>query len=863
MNGLTDKEVIVKRKKYGTNEITGVKKDTFFKLLLESLGDPIIRILLIALGIKTIFLIKDFDWYETVGIVIAIIIASLISTISEYGSSKAFERLQEESSKIKCRVKRNGQVTEISINDIVKGDLLVLNSGEKIGADGIIIDGNIEVDESAMNGETKSITKIKNDIVYRGCVIYNGNALVLVDKIGNNTYYGKMVNSLGEKSDTSPLKERLNTLAGQISKLGYLGSILVSISYLFNKIIISNGFQIDKIISTITNISLLFAYILHALTLSVTIIVVSVPEGLPMMVTLVLSSNMKRMLKNNILVRKLVGIETSGSMNILFTDKTGTITKGKLEVTELLLANGNHYHTINNLSSNYKNIIEKNMIYNNESIIDTNSKQIIGGNITDKAILSFVNKKRNYSVVELSHKYFDSKNKYSLSIIKENNKIIKLVKGAPEVIIPNCKRYLDENNYKHLILNSNLINKEINRITQKGIRVIALAYNNENTHSLDNLILIGFLLIKDDIRKESISAIKSINEAGINVVMLTGDNNNTAISIAKEVGIIKNNNDLVLTSEELNKLSDEELKKILPYLKVVSRALPEDKSRLVKISKSIGLVVGMTGDGINDAIALKKADIGFSMGSGTEVAKEASDIVILDDNIKSIEKAILYGRTIFKSIRKFIIFQLIINLCAVSISIIGPFIGISSPVTVIQMLWINMVMDTLAGLAFSYEPPLIEYMQEPPKKRSEEIINKYMLNEILITGLYSSILCIFFLKNHLIKNLFRYAPDNTYLMTAFFGLFIFMSIFNSFNARTNRLNILCNITKNKVFLVIIFLIAIIQIIMIYYGGTLFRTSGLNIKELLIMILLSFTVIPIDLLRKIYIKKKQLSNRYIT
>ena len=854
MNGLTDKEVIVKRKKYGTNEITGVKKDTFFKLLLESLGDPIIRILLIALGIKTIFLIKDFDWYETVGIVIAIIIASLISTISEYGSSKAFERLQEESSKIKCRVKRNGQVTEISINDIVKGDLLVLNSGEKIGADGIIIDGNVEVDESAMNGETKSITKIKNDIVYRGCVIYNGNALVLVDKIGNNTYYGKMVNSLGEKSDTSPLKERLNTLAGQISKLGYLGSILVSISYLFNKIIISNGFQIDKIISTITNISLLFAYILHALTLSVTIIVVSVPEGLPMMVTLVLSSNMKRMLKNNILVRKLVGIETSGSMNILFTDKTGTITKGKLEVTELLLANGNHYHTINNLSSNYKNIIEKNMIYNNESIIDTNSKQIIGGNITDKAILSFVNKKRNHSVVELSHKYFDSKNKYSLSIIKENNKIIKLVKGAPEVIIPNCKRYLDENNYKHLILNSDLINKEINNTTKKGIRVIALAYNNENTHSLDNLILIGFLLIKDDIRKESISAIKSINEAGINVVMLTGDNNNTAISIAKEVGIIKNNNDLVLNSEELNKLSDEEVKKILPYLKVVSRALPEDKSRLVKISKSIGLVVGMTGDGINDAIALKKADIGFSMGSGTEVAKEASDIVILDDNIKSIEKAILYGRTIFKSIRKFIIFQLTINLCAVSISIIGPFIGISSPVTVIQMLWINMVMDTLAGLAFSYEPPLIEYMQEPPKRRSEEIINKYMLNEILITGLYSSILCIFFLKAPHIKNLFRYASDDTYLMTAFFGLFIFMSVFNSFNARTNRLNILSNITKNKVFLVIIFLIAIIQIIMIYYGGTLFRTSGLNIKELLIMILLSFTVIPIDLLRKIYIKK---------
>lgn len=280
MNGLTDKEVIVNRKKYGTNLISGVKKDTFFKLLLESLGDPIIRILLIALGIKTIFLIKDFDWYETVGIVIAIIIASLISSLSEYGSSKAFERLQEESSKIKCRVKRNGEVKEVIIDDIVKGDILVLASGDKIGADGLIVNGSIEVDESSMNGETASIHKTKNDIVYRGCVVYNGNALVLVDKIGNNTYYGKMVNELGESSGTSPLKERLNSLAKIISKLGYIGAILVSVSYLFNKIVISNGFNLTKIIATVTDISLLFAYILHALTLSVTIIVVSVPEGL-------------------------------------------------------------------------------------------------------------------------------------------------------------------------------------------------------------------------------------------------------------------------------------------------------------------------------------------------------------------------------------------------------------------------------------------------------------------------------------------------------------------------------------------------------------------------------------------------------
>ena len=339
--------------------------------------------------------------------------------------------------------------------------------------------------------------------------------------------------------------------------------------------------------------------------------------------------------------------------------------------------------------------------------------------------------------------------------------------------------------------------------------------------------------------------------------MITGDNKNTALSIAKEVGIVKTSDDLIITSEHLNKLSDEKIKSILPKLKVVARAMPDDKTRLVELAKQEGLVVGMTGDGVNDAVALKKADIGFSMGSGTEVAKEASDIVILDDNILSIEKAILYGRTIFKSIRKFIIFQLTVNFCALSISIVAPFIGIPTPVTVIQMLWINMVMDTLAGLAFSYEPPLAEYMAEPPKKRNEEIINKYMLNEIFITGLYSSLLCIVFLKSPLIKNLFRASPTNDYLMTAFFGLFIFISIFNSFNARTVRLNILGNITKNKVFILVISFVAIIQISMIYYGGTLFRTSGLTLKEFIIMLLISITVIPFDLVRKLITKKYQI------
>ena len=859
MNGLTDKEVVTNREKYGTNVIRIGNKNSFFKLFRESLGDPIIRILLIALGIKTVFLIKDFDWYETVGIVISILIASFISTLSEYGSSRAFFSLMEEASKIKCKVKRAGKLKEILIDDVVVGDILYLTMGDKIAADGVVISGSIEVDESSMNGEARAISKRVKDIVYRGCVVYNGSCFVRVDKVGNNTYYGRMVDELGEKIDSSPLKIRLGKLALVISKIGYIGAIMVSISYLFSKIVIDNSFMLDKILVTLSDFSLMGAYILHALTLSVTIIVVSVPEGLPMMVTLVLASNMKKMLKDNVLVRKLVGIETAGSMNILFLDKTGTLTKGKLEVVRFMLGNLKEFDSVSEVSSRYRDLFVNSLIYNNESSYDKELDTIIGGNITDKAIMDYVRVNKSKDVEILDSVYFDSKNKYSLVVVNDSGKCFKYVKGAYEVILDKCSKYVNEDGFKQLILDKNKLKEKLKIVTSKGIRVICVAYNEVNSRRLDNLVLVGFLFIKDEIRDESVDGISLINRAGIQTVMITGDNKDTAVNIAREVGILKSNDDIVITNEELEGLNDDKLKEILPKLRVVARAMPGDKSRLVKIAKDCNLVVGMTGDGVNDAIALKRADIGFSMGSGTEVSKEASDIVILDDNILSISKAILYGRTIFKSIRKFIIFQLTVNLCAVSVSIVGPFIGIETPVTVIQMLWINMVMDTLAGLAFSYEAPLLEYMEERPKVKNEDIINRYMFNEILVMGIYSSILCIVFLKSNFISSLFRESINNNYLMTAFFGLFIFISIFNSFNARTVRLNILKDIFKNKIFLIIMGFISLVQVVIIYYGGSLFRTSGLNIIEFFIMLFIASSVIPVDIVRKIYLR---LSNKEI-
>ena len=857
-NGLTSDEVIKNRKKYGNNSLTKKNNDTFFKLLLETLSDPIIKILLIALGIKTIFLIKDFDWYETVGIVIAIMVASLISSISEYGSMRAFNKLTEETSLIKVRAKRDNKVIEIPINDVVYNDIILLGEGDKVPADGIIVSGSIAVDESMLDGEAKEkykkacidINKIEDDNkVYMSSVVYNGSALMLVTQVGDNTIYGKLAQELQEKEDPSPLKLRLTELAKNISRIGYVASFLVAFSFLFNKIFILNEFNISMILSTLTNYKIMFSYILEAMTLCVTIIVVAVPEGLPMMITLVLSSNMKTMLKNNVLVRKLMGIETAGNINVLFTDKTGTLTNGKLEVVGILSSSLEEID-IKKLNSRMKELFMDSLSVNNESVYDTKNNKIIGGNITDKAILNYVKLYKSKAKV-INRMPFSSEKKYMFTKIDNMGNKIKLIKGAPEVIINASNSYYDEFGIKKNISDKNKILSKVKELSGSKLRLIAMAISDDIfvTDNLKNITLLGFIVLADSIRENVLEGINLVKSASIQTIMITGDNKETAVSIARELNLIESADDIVITSDKLDKMTNEDIIKIFPKIRVIARAMPSDKSRLVNIAHEQGMVCGMTGDGVNDAPALKKADVGFAMGSGTEVAKEASDIVILDNNFMSIAQSVLYGRTIFKSIRKFIICQLTINLCSLTVSIIGPFIGIPVPITVVQMLWINMIMDTLSGLAFSYEPALNDYMKEPPKKKSDHIINRYMISQILVTGIYSSIICIFFMKSSIINNI--YTPISK--LTAFFGLLIFISIFNALSARTNRLNIIANINKNKVFIAIIGFITIVQIFIIYKGGNLFRTHGLNMKEFIIMFILSISVLPVDFIRKIIIK----------
>ncbi len=867
--GLTEEQVRSSRKEHGANTISKKKRRSFFQQFLSSFGDPIIKILLVALGINILFLFQDADWFEAVGIAIAIFLATFISTLSEYGSESAFLELQRSASDISCRVQRAKGVTAIPVAEVVVGDLILLQAGERIPADGVLISGKLNVDQSALNGESaeaekqprntrpKSWDLSNTNQLFQGSVITAGEGMMEVQRVGDGTFYGSMAKDMQEETPESPLKLRLNGLAKAISLLGYIAAALIAFADLFNSFVIDNGFDLTLAAADFSHPMVWFPRVLHALTLATAVVVMAVPEGLPMMITVVLSSNMFRMLKDQVMVRKLVGIETSGSLNILFTDKTGTLTKGKLQVVRILEGSGRSADQVKKCSPAVRELLELSALYNTGCVLSKGCP--LGGNATDRALLESVlpldPKKLSYTIKDRLP--FDSAYKFSAARISGAQEYI-LLKGAPEKILVSCRYYLDEKGLRHPFSPAAMEQQRV-LLSAKAVRMLAIALSPTTVTAdskLKDLTLVAMVGIRDDLRREVPAAIAEVQNAGVQVVMMTGDSKDTAIAIARDAGLLKEHRPgQVVTSGELAAMSDQQILKILPDLRVVARALPTDKSRLVRLAQSQGLVAGMTGDGINDAPALKRADVGFSMGSGTEVAKEAGDIVILDNNFASIAKAIRYGRTIFKSIRKFIVYQFTMNLSAVGVSLIGPFIGIDTPVTVIQMLWINIIMDTLAGLAFAGEPALKEYMKERPKRRDEPVIDRTMAQQIFWMGLYTMSLCVSFLWLPYFRELFHFSENPIYFLTAFYALFIFSGVFNSFNARTDRLNPMANLRKNPTFFLIMLAVSTVQLVMIYFGGRVFRTAGLAPVQLRMILLMAFSVIPADMLRKFFLKRK--------
>ncbi len=868
--GLDAAEVLESRKNYGDNRLTRAKRKSFFRQFLGNLGDPIIKILIAALVINLIFTFRNADWVETVGIAVSILLATFISTLSEYGAGTAFEKLEAQVGRQKCRVLRSGGVCEVDIEEIVVGDLVYIGSGEQIPADGVLIEGEIACDQSAMTGESREIykraardgeriesTPESSSYCLRGCTVLSGEGLMRVESVGDRTFIGGISREIQTDTRESPLKIRLSKLAKQISIVGYVAAALIVLVYLFNVFAVDSAFDVDIVKYKLTDLQFLFSHLIHALTMGLTVVVVAVPEGLPLMVAVVLSSNIKKMVRDQVLVRKPVGIESAGSMNILFTDKTGTLTEGKMSVSQIYLGDGIGFGGVAALSKTA--VFEEYLL---SALGNTTSKlsgkRAVGGNSTDKAILDSVignnEVKRSFSVIK--NIPFDSEKKFSAALIEVDKCRRLFIKGAPEKLLPWVKRYFDRDG-RLVPFSSSVAEGICKALTENGKRVLLIAESKENfinsrlqDGDFGELTMICLAVLEDKIRTTAKGSVGRLRGAGVQVVMITGDNKETARHIAARCGILGGGVDTVLTGGELAHLSDSQLKEILPRLGVVARALPADKSRLVRISQELDLVVGMTGDGVNDAPALKRADVGFAMGGGTQVAKEAGDIIILDNDLSSIVKAVLYGRNIFKSIRKFISLQLMMNFCAVGVSMIGPFLGYDAPVTVVQMLWINIIMDTLGGLAFAGEFAHESCMAEKPKRRDEPILNGYMVYEIIFGGGFTVILCLAFLKIPQITSRFRFDDDNIYLLTAFFALFIFASVFNCFCARTDRLSLFANITKNKAFIFIMAAILIIQIVFVYLGGTVLRTAPLTVKELGFTALLALTVFPADLLRKL-------------
>ena len=880
--GLTDKEVEISRGKYGSNEIPDSEPTTFWEEFKETFGDPMIKILLaIAALMIVMFFFGYAEIYEPLGTIVAVLIVAFVSAKTGVASDTKYRELKDSAKKDQCKVHRNNMVAVIDVDDVVVGDKVLLQSGDKIPADGILVSGALSVDNSALNGEaeeckkkeTSPETSLAEDItgdtfvdsysLFRGAVVFDGEGILDVRKVGLKTMMGKMAEEMQEDEPDSPLKVKLAKLAKQISTFGYIGAIVIAVLYFVYFIVSAGGvseyFSIgfEQVIKDVVN----------AVSLAVVIIVCAVPEGLPLMISLVLMQNTSKMLDHNVLVRKAEGIETAGSLNILFSDKTGTITKGRLEVVDFFTADGVSI-PIPELGSHkeVKKLLDLAIGKNTQSMFD-GEHRVIGGNATDQAMMKFIGEETfrtleaDKSCVVSKAQGFNSTNKFSQARIDSEGKTF--YKGAPERLLASAVKYLDGNGELKEI-DKSALDRKIDELAEKAMRVLAFGYSEkelvENKINQD-IVIIGLVGIRDDVRPEAREAIEEVQKAGIQVVMITGDRLETAVAIARDAGLLRTDSDKALSSAQLNEMSDDEVKKIIPNIRVIARALPTDKSRMVRLCQEMNLVVGMTGDGVNDSPALKRADVGFAMGSGTEAAKEAGKIVILDDNFKSIKDAIWYGRTIYHNILKFCKFQLVINVAAVVVSAIAPFFGVEEPLKVTHLLCVNLVMDGLGAIMLGNEPALKKYMDEKPRRRDESIVSKKMMAQIVTMGAWLVVLSFLYLKLPFFRNLFETEEQH---LTGYFVLFIVSALFNGFNVRDEKFGIFKGLNENTGFLKVFFTIILVQAMIVNAAlvpftvftwiGNMFSCVPFGIAGWIAVVLLAVTMIPVDLVRKAVVER---------
>ena len=900
LKGLSDSQVIESREKHGRNEIQEAPPETFLQKVLESLKDPMLILLMgIALFMLVLAFFGQAEIYEPIGTFLAIALVALISAKTEMASDKKYRELKESTKAEPIKVYRNGMLSVIDVSEVVVGDIVLLQNGDKVPADGLLLSGELRVNNSSLNGETEECKKfaaeadmefpenvtgdtlVDSNTMFKGTTIYNGEGIMEVHRVGMKTMMGEMAADMAEEDVESPLKVKLAKLAKQISMFGYIGAIAIALVYIVHFVVNAGG--IPEYLAT-GGMSIL-KDIINAVTIAIMIVVCAVPEGLPLMIAIVLQQNSGKMLDLNVLVRKAIGIETAGSLNVLFSDKTGTITKGELEVVCFFTADCNETPLLelSEKAGKVKSMLDISIGKNTSAMFD-DKHRVTGGNITDQALLKFIgedifNSLKEHEEYEVdTFQSFNSSNKFSQSHIKGLGKTF--YKGAPERLIAKATKCLDSKG-NVIDIDKKKLNDKIDSMAEHAMRVLAFGYSEsdmENDKINDDIVIIGLVGIRDDVRPEAKKAIEQVKGAGIQVVMITGDRLETAVAIGKDAGLLEGKISVVkpdsvvddtkflavartmdtiaIPSEALNKLSDDTIKEILPKIRVIARALPKDKSRMVKLTQELNLVCGMTGDGVNDSPALKRADVGFAMGSGTEAAKEAGDLVIIDDNFLSIKNAILYGRTIYHNILKFCKFQLAINVGAVLISAVLPFLGIEDPLTVTHLLFVNLCMDSLGALLLGQEPALDDYMYEPPRRRDESIVNKKMFIQFCVMGLYLLVMGICWFKTGFFNQFF---VDEAQFKTGFFAAFMISAILNGFNVRNEGFNIFKDISKNGNFFKVLGAMLIATVVICIASvipvvgpviGSMFSTEFFGIAGWLAVLAVSLMIIPVDMLRKL-------------
>lgn len=872
--GLNSRQVLQSRKKFGANIVPGVKPKSAWYFFKETFHD---KINLILLGMLVLFLILalfGFGGYiEPIGVGLVLLCVGVIGTITKLKAQKYSLDLRNKTAVRHIMVVRNGKFKTINTEDIVVGDIVFLQSGETVPADGYILDGRINVNNSVLNGESAECPKeaivgfkynrkaeisaddyVSKNLLFSGTTVQSGECFMVVGKIGVHTENAKTLLSMRNIEEVkTDLDMKLDKLALNIGRFGYIGGTIVAIVLLADAVMVAGG--INAFLSS-GALNMVHQF-LNVLIVSLTIVVAAVPEGLPFIITIIISQNASKMIKHNVLAKNTHKIPEAGNIQILCTDKTGTLTYGNLIPITNYLGDGSQVDFNSDLP--ISRFIAADILFNTGAAFDEKGK-IVGGTSTQRALLSALDRNSKLfksvqkEIKTLDKIPFDSANKFSAVRVmrQKDKKEYVLYTGAPEIILEHANKYIDVNGASHRI-DKNKMMKIIRENAKQAKRVLALAFvsgNKLNAKLPDDLTLVSLVSIRDDVRREVPSAVARMRNAGIHVIMMTGDILDTARAIGVDSGIVTSDKDLVLTARELDAMSDSEIKKKLYKIKVIARAVPKTKLRLVKVAQEMNLCIGMCGDGTNDAPALKRADVGFAMGSGTDICKEAGDIIITDDNFVSIVDAVLFGRTFLNNVTKFLAFQMPINIILIVLSVFYPIAFLVPAFLAVQILIINICEDSLNSLAFGGEPAKAEYMATPPQPKGASLFSGGALIKI-IAGSIEFLIVFLLLFIPSIRQVF--GNSESLNLTVRFALIMLMAAFNGFNVRVDDIHLLRGINKNLMFLIIALCIVCGTVAVVSFGANLFQVVPLSFKQWLVVFGLAFLVIPMDLIRKCLLK----------